>query len=159
MKTAKSILVVLFVLLTAQIASAYYCPSTGRWLSRDPIGEPGFRAIAKSLQLGPSHWVNRDQSDETAILKSDETKLKPLQEALMPSYLFNQNGAISKRDFLGLATTTYTWSASPCASGLKTAFIQIGLGGGTIPPTGHPFVDDGTHGLWSDSPKIGRAHV
>ena len=36
MKTTKSFLVVLFVLAAAQIASAYYCPSTGRWLSRDP---------------------------------------------------------------------------------------------------------------------------
>src|ERR1035437_9273324 len=50
MKTTKSIIVTLFVLLTAQIASAYYCPSTGRWLSRDPVGEPGFEA-----QIGRAH--------------------------------------------------------------------------------------------------------
>ena len=66
MKTAKSIIVVLFVLLTAQIASAYYCPSTGRWLSRDPIGEPGFQTsrmasvVPRSPQLAPSRWINRD---------------------------------------------------------------------------------------------------
>jgi uncharacterized protein RhaS with RHS repeats len=41
MKATKSIILVLFVLLTAQITSAYYCPSTGRWLSRDPIEEQG----------------------------------------------------------------------------------------------------------------------
>ena len=41
MKTAKSIIVVLFVLLTAQVASAYYCPSAGRWINRDVIQENG----------------------------------------------------------------------------------------------------------------------
>ena len=63
MKTAKSIVVVLFVLLTAQIASAYYCPSTGRWLSRDPIGEPGFQALQMAVQTSPimrGRWINRD---------------------------------------------------------------------------------------------------
>jgi hypothetical protein len=66
MKTAKSIIVVLFVLLTAQITSAYYCPSTGRWLSRDPIGEPGFQTaqmasvVPRSSQLALRRWINRD---------------------------------------------------------------------------------------------------
>ena len=67
MKTAKSIIVVLFVLLTAQIASAYYCPSTGRWLSRDPIGEPGFQALQMASlpsEIGNAQssgrWINRD---------------------------------------------------------------------------------------------------
>jgi hypothetical protein len=70
MKTTKSIIVVLFVLLTAQIASAYYCPSTGRWLSRDPIAEPGFQTsqmasvVPKSPQLAPSRWLNRDPIGE-----------------------------------------------------------------------------------------------
>ena len=70
MKTAKSIIVVLFVLLTAQIASAYYCPSTGRWLSRDPIGEPGLqmtrivRSVMGASQLAPSRWPSRDSIGE-----------------------------------------------------------------------------------------------
>ena len=66
MKTVKSIIVVLFVLLTAQIASAYYCPSTGRWLSRDPIGEPGFQALQMASvvrSVSPSRWINRDQKN------------------------------------------------------------------------------------------------
>jgi|GEM_PF-3514833 len=74
MKNTKSIIVVLFVLLTAQIASAYYCPSTGRWLSRDPIGEPGFQALQKANMISqtgnltspsePSRWINRDSVSE-----------------------------------------------------------------------------------------------
>jgi RHS repeat-associated protein len=45
MKNAKAIIVAMFVLLTAQIASAYYCPSTGRWPNRDPKGELGFELL------------------------------------------------------------------------------------------------------------------
>ncbi len=65
MKTTKSILVVLFVLLTAQIASAYYCPATGRWLSRDPIDEPGFQALQvpqmpNAIQQQAARWIERD---------------------------------------------------------------------------------------------------
>jgi len=63
MKTAKSIIVVLFVLLTAQIASAYYCQSTGRWLSRDPIGESGFQ-IQQTASLPSGRWIQRDSIGE-----------------------------------------------------------------------------------------------
>ncbi len=42
MKTKATIKVVMLVLLAGTTASfAYYNPSTGRWLSRDPIGEMG----------------------------------------------------------------------------------------------------------------------
>jgi|GEM_PF-2838770 len=71
MKTTKSIIVVLFVLLTAQIASAYYCPSTGRWLSRDPIAEPGFQALQSAAQapiaVTSSRWINRDRTVDVSI--------------------------------------------------------------------------------------------
>ena len=72
MRTTKSIITVLFVLLAAQIASAYYCPSTGRWLSRDPMGEPGFEhlraagvvpkigQVVSPASLPPGRWINRD---------------------------------------------------------------------------------------------------
>jgi hypothetical protein len=73
MKNAKSIATVLFVLLTVQIASAYYCPSTGRWLSRDPIGEPGFQALQAAsalprvgsvISLPSTRWIKRDSNSE-----------------------------------------------------------------------------------------------
>lgn len=32
-------------LWTAQTALGWYDPSTQRWLTRDPLGEPGFQAI------------------------------------------------------------------------------------------------------------------
>jgi len=98
MKTAKSISVVLFVLLTAQIASAYYCPSTGRWLSRDPIGEPGFQALqtaTRAPRIGSStssqtaRWIQRDP-----IPKNDEPNF----------YEFVGNNPIIVFDRLGLCS-------------------------------------------------------
>jgi uncharacterized protein RhaS with RHS repeats len=73
MKT--KILLVLFVSIAffaTNNASAYYCPATGRWLSRDPNGEPGFETlraasivpklgqIAGTASLPPSRLANRD---------------------------------------------------------------------------------------------------
>jgi hypothetical protein len=60
------------VLFTANQASAYYSPSTGRWLSRDPMGEPGFETlrlagavprvgqVADTTSLPPSRLFVRD---------------------------------------------------------------------------------------------------
>jgi hypothetical protein len=76
MKTTKSIVVSLFVLLATQIASAFYCPSTGRWLSRDPMGEQGFETlrtasavprigqIVSSASMPSGRWINRDSVGE-----------------------------------------------------------------------------------------------
>jgi len=59
-------------LLTAQTVSAYYNPSTGRFLSRDPMGEPGFQLIQRavpvvqpnaSLLESSGRWINRDSSE------------------------------------------------------------------------------------------------
>jgi len=72
MRTTKSIIAVLFVLLTAQIASAYYCPSTGRWLSRDPIGEPGFENLRAAGAVSPT--VSSDQSQSTRWINRDSEK-------------------------------------------------------------------------------------
>lgn len=96
MKTTKSILVILFALLTVQIASAYYCPSTGRWLSRDPIGEPGFQAlqtasspsrIGNSVLQSSGRWVSRDPIEEKGGLNL---------------YGFVVNSPVNTVDFLGL---------------------------------------------------------
>jgi len=99
MKTTKLIMTVLFVLVTAQVASAYYCPSTGRWLSRDPMGEPGFEnlraagmvpkigQIVSPASLTPGRWVNRD---------TDVTKKDPDRYAMV------RNNPINLSDAYGL---------------------------------------------------------
>ena len=123
MKTAKSIVVVLFVLLTAQIASAYYCPSTGRWLSRDPIGEPGFQAlqtasstsgIGNSVLQPSGRWVNRDSSEPTANIdiqyqwllhigvESDDAYNIATAPPSANQYISCANSLIGFNDLLGL---------------------------------------------------------
>lgn len=95
MKTIKSIIAFLFVLLTAQAALAWYDPSTQRWLSRDPIGEPGFQVLqaATQVMLQPkgsivstsSRWINRDPIEGGINL-----------------HIFISNDPINQRDLWGL---------------------------------------------------------
>ena len=94
MKTTKSIIVVLFVLLAAQVASAFYCPATGRWLSRDPMGEPGFEVLQAGMQTAVTpivsssahRWINRDNVRRPVDVNS---------------YGFVNNCPTDKTDFLG----------------------------------------------------------
>ena len=146
MKTAKSIIVVLFVLLTAQIASAYYCPSTGRWLSRDPIGEPGFEtvrsentlpSVGSAVRLRPTRWIQRDPI---------ESKNEPNR------YVFVKNNPESKLDWLGLSSEPdVSWAPAPCPNGWNTIFIQVLYGG--IGPYSGPRVDDGSAGYFGGGGK------
>jgi len=145
MKTKKSILVILFMLLTAQLASAYYCPSTGRWLSRDPLGEPGFenlRATGMVSPVGsvasrPTRWIRRD---------SMETKKEPNR------YIFVKNNPESNVDWLGLSSEAdITWAPAPCPNGQGTIFIQVLYGG--IGPYSGPRVDDGDAGFFGGGSK------
>jgi hypothetical protein len=97
MKTSKSIFAIIFALLTAQIASAYYCPSTGKWLNRDPLGEPGsanLRAATVAPRVGqvvsqvsvpPSRWIDRSEGKNV--------------------YVFTGNDGINHWDNLGLFVT------------------------------------------------------
>ena len=69
MKTIKPLIVISFMLLTAQVAFAWYDPSSGRWLSRDPMGERGFETlraatatqtfVASTLLSQSGRWINR----------------------------------------------------------------------------------------------------
>jgi hypothetical protein len=113
MKTAKSIIVVLFVLLTAQIASAYYCPSTGRWLSRDPIGEAGFQAsqmanlpsgIGNSVLQSSGRWVNRDPLQQIgfSLLRNGA------QSALRKSLKINYFRGLSEPNLYGFVVNNPT---------------------------------------------------
>ena len=53
--------VVLAVLVLACPVHAFYNPSTGRWLNRDPLGEPGFELIRQRHPLvlgdGPNQYL------------------------------------------------------------------------------------------------------
>lgn len=109
MKTVKSILTVLFMLAAVQIASAYYSPSTGRWLSRDPMGEPGFQALQEtspqidnSIQQQSARWIERD----------------PITvEQTANSYAFLGNKPIRQTDLLGMVGSVPVSLMEAMASG------------------------------------------
>ncbi len=115
MKTTKSIIVALFVLLTAQTASAYYCPSTGRWLSRDPLGESGFENLRASgampkigratspISLTSNRWINRDPKLERAFVRVMQNQnINLSSENEIPPFNFVGNNALNQVDTFGL---------------------------------------------------------
>lgn len=65
---------VLFSLLAVQSVFGYYNPATGSWLSRDPVGEPGFQLGQRTMgtpRVGPvaalhqpNRWINRDSAPD-----------------------------------------------------------------------------------------------
>ncbi len=114
------------ILSMVQSACGFYNPSTGRWLSRDPLGDEAF------LQRYIAQNPNVDE------------KLR--QESLRPLYLFCRNNTVSYFDSTGLdADVTWNPSLSSCRKGESTSFIQVGYGG--IGPYSDPFVDDGSKGF------------
>jgi hypothetical protein len=107
MKTTKSIITLLFVLLTAQAAFAWYDPSTQRWLSRDPVGEPGFQVLQSAthpdelpmILPSSSRWINRDSFEEEYsynLPTLDRLSFDPQNEADL--YRFVQNDSINYYD-------------------------------------------------------------
>lgn len=108
-----------FTVMTAQSVFAYYNPATGRFLSRDPLGEPGFQLVQGAQgpsQLGPvpvaqqsSRWINRNPMDLAASRSLYARSLNPKQRGALyqqPSsfsdYLFVQNEPVANLDILGL---------------------------------------------------------
>ena len=55
MKTKMTALAIFAFVATA---SAFYNPEVGRWLSRDPIGEPGFRLATKTTRKADKHFLD-----------------------------------------------------------------------------------------------------
>jgi hypothetical protein len=104
MKTVKSLIVLLFMLLMAQIASAYYCPSTGRWLARDPISEPGFQTTQMAARMPAStssRWLNRDPLSEPGFEAASGSKSN--QNTGANAYLFVGNSPETIVDPYGLS--------------------------------------------------------
>lgn len=109
----------LFVVLSIGLfasnqAWAFYNPQTGRWLSRDPLNEPGFLVL--SQQTSPPGLNNRilNRNTPTASCSScrksqgqgsrasDRTKCQPQGKCQDQLYVFVANNPISTWDYLGL---------------------------------------------------------
>ncbi|MGI8481199.1 MAG: hypothetical protein ACR2MF_03925 [Chthoniobacterales bacterium] len=95
-------------LWTAQTALAWYDPSTGRWLTRDPIGEPGFQVLQAATHapitptpLPPqSRWINRDPISEPGFTLFQQPSTK--RDAVQNLYTFVGNDPIGSIDLFGL---------------------------------------------------------
>ncbi len=83
------LLLALLGLILSPAAQAYYNPSTGRWLSRDPVGERTF-LLAGVLPV-----------EATTLVRDTEWDLKR-QEAQHAGYAFLANEAVGRTDYLGL---------------------------------------------------------
>lgn len=101
----------LFVALwTTQTALAWYDPSTGRWLSRDPIGEPGFQALQRVAALpqtgipsaATAKWIDRDPVAKAGAPVSPQSRKTFSRVEELNLYCFVANNPINSIDALGL---------------------------------------------------------
>ena len=76
--------------LLPQTAHCFYNPTTGRWLSRDPLGDEAFLR---------SYSAGKDEMGQT-LLRSASMK---------PSYVFALNQPVSAIDLLGLDRWEVNW--------------------------------------------------
>ncbi len=89
-------------LFSTQQASAVYNPQTGRWLSRDPIDEPGFQLMQRANALRPAggradlpagRLFRRDPINEHGIGMASRSPVARREHS---------NDSINAVDFLGL---------------------------------------------------------
>lgn len=102
------ILPVLFALVVfaTNQASAYYSPSTGRWLSRDPIGEPGFETLRASSAIRPvGQIVSTASLPPSRIFARDVVSANPSGayfDSGANAYDFVDNNGVNLIDLFGL---------------------------------------------------------
>ncbi len=119
MKTIKcKFMVTLFFVWTLQAAFAFYDPTVGRWLSRDPVGEPGFQvlhaattapqAIVPPPLLQQGRWAQRD-----AITNLNANE----KQGGANRYGFVENNPVGKIDPLGLLSWSQAGEAIWRAAG------------------------------------------
>jgi len=94
----------------------YYKPSTGTWVSRDPLGERGFELVASKPETGKKSFLERVQvvlaffrQQNPQLVESFKTSLAEDRRALLESsqqngnlYAFVANTPINSQDLLGL---------------------------------------------------------
>jgi RHS repeat-associated protein len=85
----------------------YYNPSTGRWLSRDPLGEPGFYLLATGRQISQGGSV----TDTPANSDSESSALNDFLTAAGPNvYAFMGNDGVDQWDYLGMISVTASFN-------------------------------------------------
>jgi hypothetical protein len=146
----------LFVALwTAQTAMGWYDPSIGRWLTRDPIGEPGFQVMQRAGRgiTSPStaRWINRDGNLYTFVANNPVDRVDPLGLKIWVCSV-----ETSGFPFYGLGTHAYFWddrTGTPANKRECGKEGSLGYGGnssGNIGPssgeTANPWDGNGSRG-------------
>jgi hypothetical protein len=120
----------LAALFIANQASAYYSPSTGRWLSRDPMGETSFETLraasvvpgtgqaVSAASLPPSRLFVRDPVEQPVSNFQAEDN-ESVQDQQANSYNFANNEPVSQWDYLGLEDTLTISGGSPHTSPIR----------------------------------------
>ena len=107
-----------FLLYCCGVASAYYNPETGRWLSRDPIGEPGglnlycFVHNAAIIRLDPTGLKAWESAGDVEITPELIQKLHACLARKMEEY-------ITKKQHEGDCADTALTALIECAAEMK----------------------------------------
>jgi hypothetical protein len=156
-------------LATSPNGWSFYNPNTGRWLSRDPIKEPGARAIQKPSALNRSPHFNP--------LASQRSDLPPRRHETIAPYTFVDNdpsiyidmdgrqAAPPMKEFEHRTSCCPEYALwTPCSQICKMAYLDFRLaqnlpGGGTVicfhgKKCGCLFPDDQTHYYPGECPLI-----
>lgn len=102
---------VFMALWTAQTALGWYDTSTQRWLTRDPVGEPGAQSIraatytisAMTSAPPPSRWISRDRIPSAPPKPTRQATMTMILAGDPNPYLFIRNDPVNDADPLGLA--------------------------------------------------------
>jgi hypothetical protein len=113
----------LFLLLVGFDAQAFYNPTTGRWLSRDPIEERGGASLYDFAANRPLELFDRDGRSYSPWPGHPPLEFPPSNPYGNP--LFGP-------------ATKFIWAPKPCGKGMRTEFIQVGWWAGKV-----GFVDSG----------------
>jgi hypothetical protein len=114
----------------------YYKTSTGTWLCKDPLGEPGFEVLHGASVVPRIGQVRSRTLVRGFIAEKKGPNL----------YAFVKNDPESKIDLFGLDDgPDVSWVPASCPNGQKTIFIQVFYGGWG--PYKGPRTDDGSAGF------------
>jgi hypothetical protein len=167
------------VLFVANQASAYYSPSTGRWLSRDPVGEPGFEtlhAVSAVPRVGQVASATALPPGRLFVRDSEAAKNEPNRYGFVNNHPVNDIdvlgllvGSVSFEQYYGYMTTSLFWAerginveivwtppaewgSKPCCRCMVAVWTQYNMDGTIdIPPS-----DDDSTGPWvCDQPGRG----
>ena len=110
--------------IAANTGEAFYNPSTGRWINRDPIGEPGFTGN-KYFDFSKEDFQSLDELDPEEENLAARKKNTLFRIVGRTPYSIVQNDSIGKFDIYGLACSTVV---NRTKAYLKSSFININAG-------------------------------